>query len=167
METELKTQYFVAIAKMSDIEGQITRKLPKMIEQVSSDELRECLTNHLEETKVQRLRLEQIIERHGELLDLRTVESFELMLEEAEAEMTLITDEDVRDAHIIASASVVEHLEMSLYETLYEWAKQLDETADCEVFNESRNEEASMADKLSTLASGGLFTKGLVAEAVH
>jgi len=149
------------------MEDQIVRHLPRMIEQVTDERLRDCLSDHLEETKSQHGRLVSIFENHGEIMDIKPAGVFEKMLQEAEAETMLIVDTSVRDAYIISAALNVEHLEMAHYETLSEWAKQLEESDDKGLFEESKAEEAATAGKLSGLASGGVFTTGLVAEAVH
>lgn len=166
MNAELRTQYHALIAKICGIEAHSALALPKMIEQVTDDRLREALNDHLQETRTQRVRMEQVLHKHGGIEPASTA-AFEKMLEEAEAEMTEITDADVRDAFIIAAAVNMEHSEIALYETVRAWSEQLEEEDDQTVFDEILKQEETAAQKLMGIAEGGIWSTGVVAHAAH
>ena len=61
-------------------EKQIIRALPKLIKAVTTPELKEGLTTHLEETKGQVARLERIGERRGKKISGKTCVSMKVVL---------------------------------------------------------------------------------------
>ena len=58
--------YFNELHDLYDAEEQIVKALPKMIESSNSTELRTALAEHLEQTRAQVRRLEQIFRLHSE-----------------------------------------------------------------------------------------------------
>ena len=165
MNSEFKTLYFTMVKKMWDIEDQLVRQLPKMAAQATSKELHDTLLAHQKETEEQRTRIGNILDANDEPEAGTANPSFEQMLREAEEEMVAITDPNVRDAYIIAAARSVEHLEMSKYMTLLDFAKAMEDSDAEEVFREILNEEEKADKKLAAVATGGFM--GLMAEGVN
>ncbi len=157
------------IHELKDIysaEKQITEALPKMIEAASDQELRAAFSSHLEETRGQIERLDQIFANLGETPGQETCEAMKGLVKEGES---LIEDHPAgptRDALLICGAQKVEHYEIATYGTLVAWADALD-LDDCEDLLETTlDEEADADEKLTDVAEGGLLEEGVNEEAL-
>jgi ferritin-like metal-binding protein YciE len=133
-------------------EKQIVRALPKIIKAVSTPELQHGLSNHLEETKGQVVRLEKIGEILGKKMTGKTCVGMKGVLEEG-SEVLEDTDKGiVRDAALISACQRVEHYEMAGYGSARDFAKQLGQSEIASLLDETLKEEKN-ADKTLTGAS--------------
>jgi ferritin-like metal-binding protein YciE len=133
-------------------EQRITKALPKMIGKVSDPQLQEALKSHLEETKNQIKRLEQVFVMHQAEAKAVTCPAIDGIIEEAEEIMSDSKDSEVLDAAALATAQAVEHYEIARYGTLIAWARQLGR-ADCaSVLEPTLNEEKAADRKLTAIA---------------
>ena len=133
-------------------EKQIVRALPKIIKAVSTPELQHGLSNHLEETKGQVVRLEKIGEILGKKMTGKTCVGMKGVLEEG-SEVLEDTDKGVvRDAALISACQRVEHYEMAGYGSARDFAKQLGQSEIASLLDETLEEEKN-ADKTLTGAS--------------
>ena len=133
-------------------EQRITKALPKMIQKVSDPQLQEAFRSHLEETKGQIKRLEQVFQMHQAEAKAVTCPAIDGIIEEAEEIMGDSKDTEVLDAAALAAAQAVEHYEIARYGTLIAWARQLGRP-DCASVLEPTLEEEKAADrKLTTIA---------------
>ena len=133
-------------------EKQIVRALPKIIKAVSTPELQHGLSNHLEETKGQVVRLEKIGEILGKKMTGKTCVGMKGVLEEG-SEVLEDTDKGiVRDAALISACQRVEHYEMAGYGSAKDFAKQLGQSEIASLLNDTLEEEKN-ADKTLTGAS--------------
>jgi ferritin-like metal-binding protein YciE len=164
---ELKDAYEKKLCKMVSVEDLIIEHLPTMISKSSNELLRTGLSDHLEETKIQRQRLGRILEIRGMPGEVEVDTAFKMMVETAGADIETCKDKDVRDAVIIAAAQAVEHLEIAKYGTLIEWAKQLGDAESEMLLKDTLAEEKAADKKLSAVAEGGLFTTGVNEKAAH
>src|SRR5207247_2709363 len=96
-------------------ETQIVKALPKMAKAASSEELRTAFEEHLEETKKQVERLEQIFERLGTSGRGKKCKGMEGLLEEGKEIIDEDGDDMVKDAALISAAQHVEHYEIAGY----------------------------------------------------
>lgn len=139
-------------AQLKDIywaEKALTSAIPKMIEQSSSGELKEALSNHLIDTQNQIFRLENIFLKINKPAEGKKCEAMAGLLKEGEEIMADCEAGPMRDAGIIAAAQKVEHYEIATYGTLIQFAKTL-QLAECiNYLEESLNEETA-ADVLLT-----------------
>ena len=156
------------IEELRDIyhaEKQITKALPKMEKAASNDQLKQAFRQHLEETKGQIERLEQVFEK----LDTRTrgkhCAAMEGLIEEAKDIMEMDLVPEVRDAALIAAAQKVEHYEIAGYGTLHAYATAcgLDEVA--QLLEETLNEEKKTDQLLNKLAIEDVNQKAIQAAA--
>ena len=135
-----------------DAEKQITKALPKMIKLVQSEELSAALAEHLEETQVQLQRLDKVFSD----LDIRPgrkkCAGMQGIIEEGNAMLEKIEDDDVKDAAIICSSQKVEHYEMAAYGCLRTWAQLLGYEEVAARLQENLDEEGSADKKLTKLA---------------
>ncbi len=148
----LRELYVQELKDLYDAENQITKALPKMMKQASSDELRSALEEHLEITKEQARRIEQIFENMGEKLKAQKCKGMQGVIEEGNELLREAEDEDVRDAGIIASAQKVEHYEIASYGTVRTYAQLLGEEEAVQLLQETLDEEKEADQKLNGLA---------------
>lgn len=159
---ELKQLYLLKLAKALDMEETIVENMPAMIEASTNEALRVGLAQHLEETREQVTRVQDVLKAHKSSGTSGKDEPFRMMVENAGKEIEKVEDINVRDALIIAAAQSIEHHEIARYGTLVEWAKTLDEDADCiHLLKKTLDEEEASDKKLSTVAEGGIFSEGV------
>ena len=148
-----------------DAEKQITKALPKMAKAASSPELRTAFETHLEETRGQIARLEDVFAALGEKVRGKHCDGMAGIIEEGKSAMEEDFDESTLDAALIASAQRVEHYEMAAYGTLVAWAKAMGHTEAVDLLEETLEEEKSTDAKLTQLAEGGINQEA--ADAAH
>jgi ferritin-like metal-binding protein YciE len=139
-----------------DAERQITKALPKMIKACTSEELRAAFESHLEETRSQVERLEQVFEMLDEKARGKHCDGMAGIIEEGKSVMEEEFDETTMDAVLIASAQRVEHYEMAAYGTLVAWAKDMGHNDAADVLATILEEEKAADEKLTTIAEGGI-----------
>lgn len=106
-------------------EKAVTKAIPRMIENATSQELIDALTSHLGETGTQISRLEQVFESIGKKAVAKKCEAMNGIIEEGEELMETCMAGAMRDAGIISAAQKVEHYEIASYGTLRQFAETL------------------------------------------
>ena len=133
-------------------ENQIIKALPKMAKAASSPELKRAFERHLEETKRQVERLDQI----GEALDVRMsgkkCKGMEGLIEEGKEIMREDLEDDALDAGLIGAAQKVEHYEIAAYGTARAHANMLGLTKIARLLQQTLDEEGATDKKLTQLA---------------
>jgi ferritin-like metal-binding protein YciE len=105
-------------AELKDLysaENQITKTLPKMAKAAMSPELKTAFENHLQETKGQIQRLEEIFQMLGGSPKGKSCVGMKGVLDEGSEMLQETQEGDVRDAALISAAQRVEHYEMAGY----------------------------------------------------
>ena len=148
----LQELYIEQLQDLYDAEHQIIKALPKMIAEATSTDLKDALTEHLEVTKTQASRLEQIFESSGEKAKAEKCKGMQGVIQEGSDLIREIEDENVRDAAIIASAQRVEHYEMAGYGTARNYASLLQDDNAAQLLQETLDEEKEADAKLTALA---------------
>jgi len=148
-----------------DAEKQVTKALPKMIKAAASPDLRSAFETHLDETREQIARLEQVFAGLGEKVRGKHCDGVAGIIEEGKGVMEEEFDDATLDACLIASAQRVEHYEMAAYGTLVAWAEAMGHTEAAGLLKETLEEEKATDEKLTELAEGGI--NGAAAEAAH
>lgn len=133
-------------------EQRITKALPKMIEKVSDPQLQQAFRTHLEETRGQIRRLEQVFQMHKAEAKAVTCPAIDGIIEEAEEIMSDSKDSEVLDAAALAAAQAVEHYEIARYGTLIAWARQLGRSDCASVLEPTLQEEKATDLKLTEIA---------------
>ena len=126
----LRELYIDQLRDLYDAENQLIKALPKMAKGATSDQLREGIEEHLEQTRGQAERLEQIFERLGEKPKGKKCKGMQGLVEEGNETLKEDMEEDTKDAAIIAAAQRVEHYEISGYGTARTYANLLGENED-------------------------------------
>lgn len=143
-EIELKYAY--------DCEQRLVEKgIPEMIEAAQSSELRTALQHHLEETKGQLVRLEQVFSATGIEPDTKGNSILKEIMSAAKDSASHIDASPLRDAALIANGNQVEHYEIALYGTLVAFANQLGRQNVVSLLEQSLKEEKEADAKLTQL----------------
>lgn len=133
-------------------EKALTRAIPKMIKNASSDDLVEVLENHLDETREQVSRAEQVFETIGKKASGKKCEAMKGLIKEGSEIMTDCESGAMCDAGIIASSQKIEHYEIASYGTLKQFAETLGYTDAADLLETSLREEKKADGKLTNLA---------------
>lgn len=157
----LEDLYIDQLKDLHNAEKQLVQALPQMAQAASSPQLREGFTMHLEQTRTQVNRLDQIFSRHGISVGNKKCEAMEGLIKEGEEAIQLQGNHHVRDAALIAAAQRVEHYEIAGYGTVRSYAKQLGHKEDVALLEQSLNEEEKTDKQLSSLAEGGILSNGI------
>ncbi|AWN47789.1 hypothetical protein DK419_16915 [Methylobacterium terrae] len=141
---QLKDTYFA--------ENAILKALPKMVQAARSEELRGALSVHVEETREQVKRLDQVFRAVGEKPEGVTCQAIQGIIAEGEEVMREFAGGEALDAGLIAAAQAVEHYEITRYGTLLAWARQLGFAEAEDLIKETLVEEENTDEVLSELA---------------
>jgi ferritin-like metal-binding protein YciE len=164
---EITTSRELFIHELGDIlyvEEKLTEEvLPKLIQEVQSDEFRKGLERHLDQTKGHVTNLHQAFDTIGERPEAEKCIGFEGLKKEHE-ELTSEVDESLIDLVDAGAAARTEHYEIAAYSGLIEKARALGEQDAVTLFEENlkqerealRNAESiekTLRDELKTAAS--------------
>ena len=151
----IKTLDDLFVHTLKDIyyaEQQITKALPKMSKKVTDPQLKQAFETHLQETKNQITRLEQVFKLHGEEVKAVDCPAIDGIIDEANAIMGDASDNEVLDAAALAAAQAVEHYEIARYGTLAAWARQLGRRDSVTLLEQTLEEEKATDKKLTAIA---------------
>jgi len=133
-------------------ETQLVKALPAMVAAANSADLKKLFQEHLEETKNQITRLEEVGRLINASVEGNTCEAMQGLIQESQEMIALEAEPHVKDAGLIAAAQKVEHYEMATYGCLCTWAEELD-LADVQHLLHDILEEEKRADaRLTQLA---------------
>ncbi|GEP49555.1 hypothetical protein FNO01nite_02270 [Flavobacterium noncentrifugens] len=122
-------------------EKALTKALPKMAKNATSENLITAINDHLSVTKEQVLRLEQVFQIVGEKAQAKKCDAMDGLIKEGEGIMEETESGPVRDAGIIAASQKIEHYEIATYGTLCAFAKTLGENEAMELLATTLAEE--------------------------
>ncbi|HTM54114.1 MAG TPA: ferritin-like domain-containing protein [Pirellulales bacterium] len=152
---KLQTLEDLLVKELRDLysaEKQLIRALPKMAKAANSEALREALQEHLEVTKEQAVRLEQIFDQLGISSRGPKCEAMEGLIAEGEELLEQEGAPAVMDAGIISAAQRVEHYEMAGYGSARTFARLLGHDEMAETLQKTLDEEGDADEKLTELA---------------
>lgn len=150
----VKTVQELFIHELSDTysaEKQMTRSLPKMARAATDEQLAQAFRDHLEETRTQVERIDQIVELTGLKLKRIKCAAMEGLVEEGNDLIDEIDKGPVLDVALIGAAQKVEHYEIAGYTTLVLLATKLGLTEAVPLLQASLAEEKATDEKLGTL----------------
>lgn len=152
----LETMQDLLIHQLKDIysaEQMLTKALPKLKDRASTEELATAFGDHLEETKSQIARLDQVFKILGEQPAGVKCKAMEGLIAEADELLDEDGNDAVIDAGIIAAAQRVEHYEISAYGSAKAFATLLGLSDVVKLLNETQQEETAADKKLSLIAT--------------
>lgn len=157
-----------------DAENQIVQNLPSVIQSASHKELKEALSQHLDETKNQVQRLKKIFKTLNENPTGKTCQAMTSLLAEGKEAVEKNVSSAVKDACLIIGCQKIEHYEISTYGSARALAHHLNDAATddrvdydeiADLLQQSLDEEVSADETLTDLAEGGFFSQGINEEA--
>ena len=148
----LEKLYVEELRDLYNAENQIIKALPKMIRSASNPMLRNAFTEHLEVTRAQVERLDEIFEELGKRAQGKKCRGMEGLIEEGKEMLEEDAEPEVLDAALIAAAQRVEHYEIAAYGTVRTYAQQLGRERHAELLQETLDEEGETDKKLTQLA---------------
>jgi ferritin-like metal-binding protein YciE len=146
-------------------EKALTKALPKMAKNATADELVDALNSHLEETRGQVSRLEQVFELLGKKAQAKKCDAMEGLLKEGDGILEETEPGAVRDAGIIGACQKVEHYEIASYGTLTAFAKLLGEDDVAALLHETLEEEKAADSALTEVAETAINLEAVEEEA--
>ncbi len=152
MDNDLHKLFLDELGDIYNAEQQLTKALPKMVKAARTSELQEAFQGHLDETRKQVTRLEQVAKSVEEKLEPHTCEAMKGLIEEAEELMEDNEDSSALDAALIAAAQKVEHYEIATYGTLIAWARQMGHDEAVDLLEETLQEEKAADEKLMSIS---------------
>jgi ferritin-like metal-binding protein YciE len=133
-------------------ENQIVKALPKLIDKSTNRDLSKGLKDHLEETKKQIERLDQVFKKLDQDPEGVKCPAIDGLIQEGDELAGEVADKEVLDAAIVGAAQAVEHYEIARYGTLIAWAEALGHDDIVRFLNTNLNEEKAADKKLSGVA---------------
>ena len=156
MNETLHDAFVDEIKDLYNAEKQLTKALPKLAKNATSETLREALESHLAETEVHIQRLEQIFGLLDEKPRGKHCAGMAGIIEEGNSMLEEDFEGAVMDACIIAAGQRSEHYEMAAYGTCVAWAEALGLTEAAGLLSETLAEEKAADQKLSAIAEGDI-----------
>jgi ferritin-like metal-binding protein YciE len=151
----LDTLHDLMVNELKDLysaETQLVKALPKMAKAAGSESLRTAFTEHLEQTKGQVARLDEIFALIDASPRGKKCKAMEGLVEEG-SEMAAEKGEDaVRDAGLIAAAQRVEHYEIAAYGSTIAYARLMGHDAVVDLLQATLDEEKAADTLLTELA---------------
>lgn len=144
-------------------EKQIVKALPKIIRGAASAELKQAIQKHLEVTKQQVTRLEEVFGQLDEKAKAKHCKGMEGLLQEG---AECLEEEDagvLRDLQLIGAAQRVEHYEVAAYGTAKAMAEKLGLSEAAELLIQTLEEEEE-ADKTLTGVAESLYEEAETGE---
>jgi ferritin-like metal-binding protein YciE len=135
-----------------DAEKQLTKALPKMAKACDSDDLRAAFEEHLEITRMQVDRLEEVFKSLGIAARGKPCEGMKGLIEEGQEMMEELEQGATLDAALIASAQKVEHYEIASYGTLATFAEIMGHQDAKDLLGQTLDEEKEADEKLTQVA---------------
>ena len=158
----IKTLEDLFLHTLEDIyyaENQIAKALPTMVDKATNPLLKQGFSTHLQETRTQIGRLEQVFNALDEPVKGVDCEAIDGIIKEAKTIIGDVGDANVLDAALIGSAQAVEHYEISRYGMLIALARQLGHEQVISHLQATLDEEKAADRKLTDLAESNVNRK--------
>ena len=163
---QLESLHDLYVDELKDLynaENQLLKALPKMAKAASASELRTAFEDHLEETREQVQRLEQIFKKLDVSPKGKKCKAMEGLIDEGK-EVMEEAQPPVLDAALIAAAQRVEHYEMAGYGCVRTFARLLGYDDAAELLQETLDEEGAADERLTELAESIINVEANTAE---
>jgi ferritin-like metal-binding protein YciE len=153
MELEsLRDLYIHELKDLYSAERQMIRNMPKMVKAATNRQLASAFQQHLDQTKRQAERLEQILQDNGESTRGPKCEGMAGVLREGDEMVSTSAEDEVRDAGLIAAAQRAEHYEIAGYGCARTYAELLGDKKGARTLDAILREETAADEKLTKLA---------------
>jgi len=133
-------------------EKQAVKAYPRLTKAVQSEDLKQAMQEHLEQTKGQIERLDRIFEILEKRSSGKTCEGMKGLIEEAQTQLEEIEKGPVLDCAIIGALQRVEHYEIAAYGTVATLAEAMGQDEVKELLGETLEEEKETDERLTQVA---------------
>jgi ferritin-like metal-binding protein YciE len=157
----LKDLFYNRLNDIYDAEKQLAQIMPVMAQAAQNDDLRTIFQSESEAAANQLYRLDEVFQSLGLTHDSVRSQGMHGIIEEGEDIIHQQGDPTVKDAALIAIAQEMKHYEMATYGAVRSWARELDYPDVAGLLQDSLDDEGNTDKKLSTLAQGSIFTRGI------
>lgn len=137
-------------------EKALTKAIPKMQKNATSQDLMDALEAHLEETYQHVERLEEVFTEIGKKAVAKKCEAMDGLIKEGTEIMESCEKGSMRDAGIIAAGQKIEHYEIATYGTLRQFAETLGLKKSVSLLASTLEEEKAADEKLSEVATSAI-----------
>jgi len=148
----LRKLYIDQVQHLHSAEAQIIEALPKMVEAAADPELKQALQTHLEQTREQLSRVQQILDQTAGTPEPKKNKPIAAMIDEGNDIIGDSKNDPVRDASIIAVCQRIEHYEIAAYATVHNFAEIIGETDEATLLEKSLDEEKNANEILTSIA---------------
>jgi uncharacterized protein (DUF2267 family)/ferritin-like metal-binding protein YciE len=146
--------YLCELQELVSAEDQLAQVLPRFGEKASNPELRNILLSHRDDTLQQKQRLTHVLQKHGADPDAHADQALHALLRETSKMLTILKNDGLRDAGLIASVQKLKHYEIAAYGTAAALAGQLGLRDEQIALHESLEKEKQIDLRLTQLAKG-------------
>lgn len=159
-DSKLKELFIEQLQDIYWAEKKLVKTLPTLAKAATSSQLKDAFTNHLEETKNQVTRLEQVFDIIGEKAKAKKCLAMAGITDEGE-EIIDETEEGTsqRDAALVFAGQKAEHYEIATYGGLAQLAETLGYTEAKNLLGQTLEEEKAADEKLTQIAKNGINYK--------
>lgn len=163
--TNVKKLLIHELQDLYSAESQLLVALPKMAKGASNPELKAGFLDHLEETKVQVERLDQIFDRLKASPKGEVCKGMQGLIKEGEKAMEEEGMKVFLDSALIIAAQKVEHYEISGYGSVLHFARMLDDAEIVSLLEATLEEEYATDEKLTEISLSIIDPEGSFANA--
>ncbi len=135
-----------------DAEKQLVKALPKMAKSATDEELENAFRQHLEVTRQQVQRLEQVFESMEMRAKSRPCKAMKGLVEEGQEVMQEEHEPGILDSGLTAAGRKVEHYEMAGYDSAQSLARQLGMREAAELLQQTLREEMQTDKQLAQIS---------------
>jgi len=132
----------------------LTKGLPALAKAAKSPELKAAFKEHIEQSKGQVARLDQIFKKLGESPEGKECSAAKGLIEETEEMISEVEPGPILDAGLIVSAQKFEHYEIASYGSARTFARQMGDEATARLLEETLAEEEETDLRLTSIAEG-------------
>lgn len=147
----LRKLYVDQIEHLLSAEDQILEQLPKMIESASDSELKRMLQSHLQETREQVSRLEQVVQQSVGKLEPKRSKPMAALIDEANELVGDAKNDPVRDVAIITACQRIENYEIAVYSAVCNFANIVGESEQAALLEKTLEQEKNANQALRGL----------------
>jgi ferritin-like metal-binding protein YciE len=152
----LRDLYVDELRDLLSAENQLIKALPKMAKAANSPQLRSAFEQHLEQTRQQEERLQQIFQTMGVTARAKKCKGMEGVIAEGQEMLSEDLDPQVKDAALISAAQRAEHYEIAAYGTVRTYAQILGDEQAARLLQQTLDEEGQTDKMLTQLAESGI-----------
>ena len=144
--------FFLELGELLWIERMLAFEvLPRLVEEIRDEELKQALGKHLEETRLHAAQVERAFRAAGAEPAAARSAGLAGLAEQHDSQE--LTEPTLRDLFHAGGAARTEHLELALYDSLLGLARELGLGESADVLKENRGEEERALERVSSVAA--------------